>query len=69
MIQTKADLKDYIKADKKQLGISRPFPRPFTDEIWKFEITLRKYEYWKNQMSLIAKIMCFYYKWKSSSRC
>lgn len=64
MIRTKADLKDYMKADKKQLGISRPFPRPFTDEIWKFEITLRKYEYWQNQTGFPARFMYFYYKWR-----
>lgn len=49
MILNKNDLKEYLLADKKQLGITRRFPRPFTDEIWKFEIILRKYEYWENQ--------------------
>ena len=45
MIETKKDLNEYLICDKKQLGITRRFPRPFTDEIWKFEIALRKYEY------------------------
>ena len=51
MIQDKNDLKEYLAADKKQLGITRRYPRPFTDEIWKYEIVLRKYEYWLNQQS------------------
>ena len=49
MISSRKDLKEYLLADKKQLGITRRFPRPFTDEIWKYEITLRKYEYWMNR--------------------
>jgi len=49
MISSRKDLKEYLLADKKQLGITRKFPRPFTDEIWKYEITLRKYEYWMNR--------------------
>lgn len=49
MISSRKDLKEYLFADKKQLGITRRFPRPFTDEIWKYEITLRKYEYWMNR--------------------
>ncbi len=64
MIKTKADLKEYLEADKKQLGITRSRPRPFTDEIWKYEITLRKYEYWLNQSGIIAKIVATFYKLK-----
>lgn len=33
MVLNKKDLKDYFEADKKQLGIIRKFPHPFTDEI------------------------------------
>lgn len=62
MIITKQDLNEYIKQDKTQLGITHNHPRPFTDEIWKYEITLRKYEYWINQTSKIAEIMSFIYK-------
>lgn len=64
MILTKSDLQEYLKQDKQQLGISRRYPRPFTDEIWKYEITLRKYEYWYNQNSKIAIIVRFFYKLK-----
>lgn len=62
MIETKKDLNEYLICDKKQLGITRRFPRPFTDEIWKFEIALRKYEYWYNQKSVWAKVIRPFYK-------
>jgi serine O-acetyltransferase len=62
MIHTKQDLKEYLKADKEQLGIHRYFPRPFTDEIWKYERTLRKYEYWLNRGGYPVHIMRFVYK-------
>lgn len=45
MIKNKKDSKEYLEADKKQLGITRKYPCSFTDQIWKFEIVLRKYEY------------------------
>lgn len=64
MIKTKADLKEYLAADKKQLGITRSRPRPLTDEIWKYEITLRKYEYWLNQSGFVARMITIYYKLK-----
>lgn len=64
MIKTKKDLKDYLTADKKQLGITRRFPRPFIDEIWRYEITLRKYEYWLNQKDFLSPIVSLYYKFK-----
>lgn len=57
MILNKDDLYRYLLYDKKQLGITRKFPRPFTDEIWKYEINLRKYEYWLNSSGLFSKIM------------
>lgn len=64
MIFTKADLKEYLKADKRQLGISRKRPRPFTDEIWKFEIILRKYEFYINNRGVFINLMRFFYKVK-----
>lgn len=64
MIQTRKDLKEYLLQDKQQLGIHRLFPRPFTDEIWKYEILLRKYEYWYNQSGVLSKIPKAYYKFR-----
>lgn len=48
MITNKETLKLYLDADKFALGINRRFPRPFMDSIWKYERTLRYYEYHKN---------------------
>lgn len=62
MIRTKRDLKEYLERDKVQLGIKRRKPRPFTDEIWKYEIELRKYEYWVNQKRIGAGFMRLFHK-------
>lgn len=59
MIGNKKDLQEYLEADKRQLGICRKYPRPFTDEIWKYEICLRKYEYYLN---IGSKFMKVFYK-------
>lgn len=64
MIETRKELKEYMKKDKEQLGIKRLFPRPFTDEIWKYEIVLRKYEYWISQKNLLGNLIRLYYKIK-----
>jgi len=48
MIDSKKKLQMYLDADKFALGINRRFPRPFMDSIWKYERTLRYYEYHKN---------------------
>ena len=47
MIQNKADLKTYLEMDKIALGRNTKHPS-LTDEIWKFQIALRKHEYYKN---------------------
>lgn len=48
MIIDKLTLQIYLDADKFALGINREYPKVFGDDIWKFEIYLRKYEYYKN---------------------
>lgn len=48
MIKDKKTLQLYLDADKFALGINRRFPRPFLDSIWKYQRTLRFYEYHKN---------------------
>lgn len=63
MILSKKDLREYLEQDKQQLGITRRYPRPFLDDIWKYEIQLRKYEYWLNcGKGLQKKMMCLYHK-------
>lgn len=39
MIQTKEDLKEYLKCDKEHLGI-KYLRSKWNDEVWKFEIAL-----------------------------
>lgn len=48
MIHSKEEYKEYLQADKRALGITRKYPKLFSDEIWKFERALRKYEYYHN---------------------
>ena len=48
IISSKKELREYLKADKESLGIQRKRPKLFRDEIWRFEIALRKAEYANN---------------------
>ena len=48
MISSKQELKEYIEKDRFALGVNKKFPALFGDEIWKFEIALRKHEYYEN---------------------
>lgn len=65
MIKTKSDLKHYLKQDKKALGKRYKRPKMINDEIWKFEILLRKTEYhYNNKNRLIHKILYFIYMYK-----
>ena len=51
MIQTKSELEYYLRKDWEALGISRRRPRIVGDDIWKFEIALRKHEYYHNAVT------------------
>jgi len=64
MILSKKDLKYYLLCDKISLRIpiKRKFPRPFVDVIWKYEIILRKYEYYLNKKAKIYYPLMIYYK-------
>lgn len=59
MIRSKEDLLYYLEQDKKALGIDRKKPRPIGDEIWKFQILLRKCEYYKNKKGNFLKKIIF----------
>ena len=61
MIQSKSDLIIYLAADKVALGRKRKKPS-FTDVIWKYEILLRKCEYYSNCRP--KSLMAYYYKYK-----
>ena len=51
MITDKETLAFYLAADKFALGKTRKHPRFFSDEIWKFQILLRKCEFYRNTRS------------------
>ena len=63
MITNKRELYDYLNADKRSLG--RTARRPgFTDLIWKYEIHLRKCEYYHNcSQNILRKFLLFYHKY------
>lgn len=62
MISSKKDLKFYLEEDKKALHISKKKPSLFGDEVWKFEIVLRKYEYFLNTSgSFLHSLLRQYY--------
>lgn len=66
MIKTKNDLAIYLKEDKTALGRKRRKPK-YNDYIWKYEITLRKAEfYFNNKNSLFKRLMYYYHKYKLS---
>ena len=58
MINSKADLNKYLEMDKKALQRKDNKPRLFGDDIWKYEIALRKHEYYVNTKPSIIKRFC-----------
>ena len=62
MIRNKKDLIEYLEKDKFALEKNYRRPKFFGDEIWKFQICLRKYEYYKNTKKNL--FMYYYYKLK-----
>lgn len=49
MIKTKRDLRDYLRADKSALGKQYKHPKFMTDFEWRYEIVLRKAEYYNHK--------------------
>ena len=65
MIKNKDDLMYYLEQDRKALNIKRKNPKFFGDEIWKFEILLRKNEYFNNcHKNIFFLPLKLYYKYK-----
>lgn len=48
MITSKIELIEYMEMDKKALQRSAKRPRLIGDDVWKYEIALRKHEYYLN---------------------
>lgn len=61
MIKSKSDLLHYLACDKKALNIHRSKPRLFGDEIWRYEIALRKREYYTNVSCFGGKFLRRYW--------
>lgn len=64
MIKSKKDLYEYMEADKIHLGYTKKKPSFFKDEIWKFEIALRKREYYENisKPNIVNKFCLLFYR-------
>jgi serine O-acetyltransferase len=66
MISTKKELKYYLAQDALALNHKgRKKPKIFGDEIWKFQITLRKTEYYSNRYKS-SKRYIFSYFWNKA---
>lgn len=64
MIKNKIDLIEYLEADKRALGRTGKWPGMF-DYIWKYEILLRKTEYYTNTSKGIhTRLLGSYYKYR-----
>lgn len=64
MIENRKDFKEFLEADKNQLKRNSKKPR-FNDLIWKYEILLRKCEYYTNcKKGIVNKVILRYYKYK-----
>ncbi len=61
MIKTKQDLKYYLECDRAALGKKKARPDFFGDEIWKFQICMRKLCYYANSSNVFKK---YYYRFK-----
>ena len=66
MINDRKSLQEYLEADKKALGRDRNKPA-FSDYIWKYEILLRKCEYYSNcRKDVIGKLIGGFYRDRKS---
>lgn len=70
MIKDKKDLVRYLEYDRMALKKDYKRPRFMKDYEWRFQILLRKTEYWKNKNGFLKKIIYPYYlfKYKKISR-
>lgn len=63
MIANKRDLLEYLKADKHALGRMGKKPK-MNDVVWKYEILLRKCEYYGNTKGVLRKFLGAFYRYK-----
>lgn len=54
-----------LEADRLSRGERRRRPRIFGDDIWKYQIILRKYEFWLSKpVSILSRTIKLYYHYK-----
>lgn len=58
------DLQRMLAADRLSRGERRARPRLLGDDIWKYQIILRHYEYWLTRQGLLAKIVRGYWHYR-----
>lgn len=63
LIKSHQLLNDYLIADKAALNINRRRPKFLGDKIWKFQIKLRKTEYYNNIKNhhILNRILYYYH--------
>lgn len=61
MINSKKDLKYYLHRDKIALKKKRMKPKLFSDEIWKYQILLRKCEFFYNKKKNLVDMLKYKY--------
>ena len=66
MISSRKDLTEYLKQDKKALGMeSKSRPSRFGDDVWRFEILMRKTEYHVNcSRTPVGKLIALWYRFR-----
>ena len=63
MITTKKELQYYLSQDAIALRCNKKHPHLFGDEVWKFQIVLRKAEYYTNLFRGSKKHLILHYIW------
>ena len=60
MIKTKKQLKYYLECDRIALCRNKKYPSLFGDEIWKYQVVMRKLDYYET----VRNPLRFYYRFK-----
>ncbi|CAM6665326.1 TPA: hypothetical protein ODN87_002813 [Escherichia coli] len=68
-IMNKNDLKYFLECDRVSLGKTHKKPRLMRDYVWRFQILLRKTEYWSNQKGIISKLIYSFYLYRYMNKC
>lgn len=69
LIKNRSDLKRYLECDRLALDKKTRKPRFMRDYTWRFQILLRKTEYWSNKKGMIPKFVFFIHLLMYRKRC